>query len=62
VFWYSPKSDEVMGGRDIAEGCIVPNIFDMIKEMRIARYLKRMAKIKIKYTSSVRKPRRKILF
>jgi hypothetical protein len=62
VFWYSPKRDEVTGSRNIAEDCIVPNIFKMIREMRIARYVKRMEKIKIKYTSSVRKPRRKILF
>jgi hypothetical protein len=62
VFWYSPKRDEVMGGRNIAEDFIVPNIFEMIKEMKIARYVERMEKIKIKYTSSVRKPRRNILF
>lgn len=51
-----------MGGRNIAEDFIVPNIFEMIKEMKIARYVERMEKIKIKYTSSVRKPRRNILF
>lgn len=50
------------GGRSIAEDGIVPNIFEMIKEMRIARYVERMEKIKMKYTSSVTKPRRKILF
>jgi hypothetical protein len=62
VFWYSPNKDEVTGGRSIAEDGIVPNIFEMIKEMRIARYVERMEKIKMKYTSSVTKPRRKILF
>jgi hypothetical protein len=35
VFWYSHKRDEVMGGRNIAEDCIVPNISAMIKEMKI---------------------------
>jgi hypothetical protein len=62
VFWYSPKKDEVTGGRNIAEDCVVLNIFEMIKEKRIARYVERMEKIKIKFTSSVTKPRRKILF
>jgi hypothetical protein len=62
VFWFSPKRDEVTGGRNIAEDCILPNIFEIIKEMRIARYVERMEKIKFKYTSSVRNPRRKILF
>jgi hypothetical protein len=62
VFWYSPKRDEVKGGRNIAEYCIVPNIFEMIEERRIARYVVRMEEKNIKYTRSVRKPRRNVLF